>query len=274
MTTRFTKQHAALQFHVADNGKGIPKEVISNIFERTIRFEPGHEEEGQGSGLSLWIAYKLVKLHEGCNLEVISAGKDRGSEFVLTIPLSSIKEVAGRRPISNINSSLRSSFNDVQQISSNVSPHDAPGQRVGVNTLHYGGESRGGVTRTSHNLSPIFDNMSPSPNLPRSMQPPNSGRTAFLPKSFSSRLAGAKSPLTCRSMASKLDDMLDVKSIPRMVLKPQSSFRDIGVVAPEKITLTNRLSPDEKSEEEKQITLSEIAIKKRYFALVVDDAPM
>eukprot|EP00607_Mallomonas_marina_P008602 CAMPEP_0182423596 /NCGR_PEP_ID=MMETSP1167-20130531/9645_1 /TAXON_ID=2988 /ORGANISM="Mallomonas Sp, Strain CCMP3275" /LENGTH=433 /DNA_ID=CAMNT_0024602719 /DNA_START=416 /DNA_END=1717 /DNA_ORIENTATION=+ len=82
-----------LKLRITDSGKGIGKEAIPELFERTIRFKPGEEEEKQGSGLSLWIAYRIVKLHEHCHLDVESAGHGRGSEFVLTIPCEHMDEV-------------------------------------------------------------------------------------------------------------------------------------------------------------------------------------
>eukprot|EP01041_Mallomonas_annulata_P011312 gene11312-23666_t len=75
-----------LKIRVTDTGRGIAKESLPGLFERSLRFNPGLEEKDQGSGLSLWITRRLVDLHRYCTLEVESEGVGRGTQFVLSIP--------------------------------------------------------------------------------------------------------------------------------------------------------------------------------------------
>eukprot|EP01041_Mallomonas_annulata_P011200 gene11200-23396_t len=75
-----------LKIRVTDTGRGIAKETLPELFERSLRFSPGLEEKDQGSGLSLWITRCLVDLHRYCTLEVESEGVGRGTEFLLSIP--------------------------------------------------------------------------------------------------------------------------------------------------------------------------------------------
>lgn len=69
---------------VSDNGKGIPKEHQSRIFDRFYRAEASRTQEPQGSGLGLSIAYELVRLHGG-KIEVESQ-VGQGSTFTVTLP--------------------------------------------------------------------------------------------------------------------------------------------------------------------------------------------
>lgn len=71
----------SVRIHVKDEGSGIPREQLANIFNRFQRV-PGHG--GRGHGLGLYIAAALARLHGG----VLSVESDvgRGSRFTLTLP--------------------------------------------------------------------------------------------------------------------------------------------------------------------------------------------
>eukprot|EP01041_Mallomonas_annulata_P003537 gene3537-7036_t len=71
---------------VTDTGRGIAPERLSSLFSENIQFDVGHEETHKGSGLSLWIAKRIVDLHPHMNLDVKSGGVDCGSSFILTLP--------------------------------------------------------------------------------------------------------------------------------------------------------------------------------------------
>eukprot|EP01041_Mallomonas_annulata_P001395 gene1395-2687_t len=81
-----------LKIRVTDTGRGIAKEILPELFERSLRFNPGLEEKDQGSGLSLWITRRLVDLHRYCTLSVKSEGIGKGTEFVLSIPFYEVSE--------------------------------------------------------------------------------------------------------------------------------------------------------------------------------------
>jgi PAS domain S-box-containing protein len=72
-----------------DNGRGIPPEMQSKIFEPFIRVEPISASRGEASlGIGLALVKRLVELHGG-TISVESGGTDRGSQFVVRLPLES-----------------------------------------------------------------------------------------------------------------------------------------------------------------------------------------
>ncbi|WP_442484334.1 ATP-binding protein [Aeoliella sp. SH292] len=74
---------------VRDNGCGMTDEVIQHLFEPFFTRRRG----GQGTGLGLSITYRIVNEHGG-NIQATSQGVGHGSQFVVTLPLSTL---AGRR---------------------------------------------------------------------------------------------------------------------------------------------------------------------------------
>lgn len=68
---------------VEDNGIGIEKDVLNNIFEEFVRGDKARDSKG-GSGLGLAITKKIVELHKG-NVSLESeVGK--GSKFIIKLP--------------------------------------------------------------------------------------------------------------------------------------------------------------------------------------------
>jgi two-component system, NtrC family, sensor kinase len=67
---------------IADNGTGIPENIVSQLFEPFFTTKP----VGQGTGLGLSISYQIiVEKHQGklwCNSEL-----GKGTEFVIEIPI-------------------------------------------------------------------------------------------------------------------------------------------------------------------------------------------
>jgi signal transduction histidine kinase len=78
------RTEAGLSVRVSDTGSGIPPERLSRLFDRVPgRYgEPGRE--GEGAGLGLVIARRILELH-GRNLEVQSL-VGSGSTFEFTLP--------------------------------------------------------------------------------------------------------------------------------------------------------------------------------------------
>lgn len=75
---------------VRDNGRGIGAGFLSQVFEA---FSQEREHAGSGLGLGLSVVRDLIELHEG-EVSAHSEGLDRGSEFVLRLPLMAADQVA------------------------------------------------------------------------------------------------------------------------------------------------------------------------------------
>jgi two-component system CheB/CheR fusion protein len=71
---------------VDDNGIGIAPDKLSRIFDLFTQIEPGMSQGGMGIGLAL--VKDLVTMHGG-NVQVYSAGEDKGSRFTVRLPLAS-----------------------------------------------------------------------------------------------------------------------------------------------------------------------------------------
>ncbi|MBY0495586.1 MAG: HAMP domain-containing histidine kinase [Cyanobacteria bacterium] len=70
---------------VRDNGIGIEEDLLPTVFDLFKQgSRPQHSRNG-GLGIGLTLARRLVELHHGA-IQVYSAGRDRGSEFVVTLP--------------------------------------------------------------------------------------------------------------------------------------------------------------------------------------------
>lgn len=76
----------AAQIIVSDNGAGIPKEDIPNIFERFYRADKSRNRLTGGAGIGLTISKAIIVAHGG-TIDVNSS-KETGSEFIVTLPKS------------------------------------------------------------------------------------------------------------------------------------------------------------------------------------------
>lgn len=66
---------------VADNGNGIPQNVLDKIFQPFFTTKP----TGQGTGLGLSLAYDILKAHGG---EIkVETKEGEGSEFIILLPV-------------------------------------------------------------------------------------------------------------------------------------------------------------------------------------------
>lgn len=84
ITLTLAPEGAQAQLSVADTGVGILPEALAAIFAPFSQGEPGKRVGGLGIGLAL--SRHLVEMHGG-TLEARSEGVNRGSEFVVRIPL-------------------------------------------------------------------------------------------------------------------------------------------------------------------------------------------
>ena len=70
---------------IADSGRGISKELLSNLFEQYKRDE-SLAKQIEGTGLGLYIAKVIVVAHKG-EIWAESEGQDKGSKFFIKLPL-------------------------------------------------------------------------------------------------------------------------------------------------------------------------------------------
>jgi signal transduction histidine kinase len=72
---------------VRDDGMGIAPEQLNHIFEMFTQLDASLERSEMGLGIGLTLVRNLVELHGG-RVEARSAGAGRGSEFIITLPVS------------------------------------------------------------------------------------------------------------------------------------------------------------------------------------------
>ncbi|MBN2100577.1 HAMP domain-containing histidine kinase [Candidatus Dojkabacteria bacterium] len=74
----------SIEITIKDNGIGIPKKDLPNIFDRFYRGANVHDRSADGSGLGLSIVKKIVEDHSG---EIsVSSRKNRGTTFKISLP--------------------------------------------------------------------------------------------------------------------------------------------------------------------------------------------
>ena len=83
---------------VADNGIGISAAALPHVFDLFVQDARATVISPGGLGIGLAVVRELVYAHEG-SVVARSAGPDRGSEFVVTLPLAGRKVAPdGPRP--------------------------------------------------------------------------------------------------------------------------------------------------------------------------------
>ena len=69
-----------IEIKVADNGNGIPQNIVDKIFQPFFTTKP----TGQGTGLGLSLSYDIIKAHGG---EIkVETREGEGSEFIIMLP--------------------------------------------------------------------------------------------------------------------------------------------------------------------------------------------
>jgi signal transduction histidine kinase len=71
---------------VADNGVGIPPELLPQIFDLFVQSERSLDRSQGGLGIGLSLVRRLVEMHGG-TVTAASEGPGRGARFELTLPL-------------------------------------------------------------------------------------------------------------------------------------------------------------------------------------------
>lgn len=84
---RAYKSDDSIVLEVQDSGQGIDEHQLPHIFERLYRGDMARHSGESGSGLGLTIARSIAESHNG-SLTALSAGKDLGSTFILSLPIA------------------------------------------------------------------------------------------------------------------------------------------------------------------------------------------
>jgi histidine kinase len=87
VTVSIERANGGAQISVRDTGYGIPAEHLKHIFDRFYRVDKSRSRAHGGSGIGLTIAKHLVEAHGG-KIWAESAGENKGSAFVFTLPLA------------------------------------------------------------------------------------------------------------------------------------------------------------------------------------------
>lgn len=78
-------QGDVVEIHVRDNGIGMSASLIPHVFEMFVQSDDLLTRRHGGLGIGLSLARALTRLHGG-EIEALSDGPGRGSEFVVTLP--------------------------------------------------------------------------------------------------------------------------------------------------------------------------------------------
>jgi CheY-like chemotaxis protein len=81
------KEGGQAVLRVADDGIGMSAELAARVFDLFVQGDPGIDRSRGGLGIGLTLVRRLAELHGG-TAEAASAGRDRGSEFIVRLPAS------------------------------------------------------------------------------------------------------------------------------------------------------------------------------------------
>lgn len=85
------REEDRVMIRVADNGIGVPADMIERIFEMYAQVDSSSERTRGGLGIGLTLAQQLAVMHGG-RIEARSAGAGRGSTFTLYLPAAEIAD--------------------------------------------------------------------------------------------------------------------------------------------------------------------------------------
>jgi signal transduction histidine kinase len=84
VTVSTKKLDDKIEIKVADNGNGIPQNMVDKIFQPFFTTKP----TGQGTGLGLSLSYDIIKAHGG---EIkVETKEGQGTEFIIELPFASL----------------------------------------------------------------------------------------------------------------------------------------------------------------------------------------
>lgn len=86
---------------VRDNGIGIAAEELPRVFELFAQSEASRDRAAGGLGIGLALARKIVEVHGG-TIVAKSGGRDCGSEFTVTLPVSGATSTKPAKPTESL----------------------------------------------------------------------------------------------------------------------------------------------------------------------------
>ena len=91
-------EEGVVALHVADNGIGIAREHLQEVFDMFVQVDARHVAASGGLGLGLTLARAIVRRHGG-EIEARSPGRGKGAEFVVRLPLVSAPAAAESKDV-------------------------------------------------------------------------------------------------------------------------------------------------------------------------------
>ncbi|HEU4537666.1 MAG TPA: ATP-binding protein, partial [Polyangiaceae bacterium] len=88
---RLGRRGSNVELAVSDSGEGIEPAFLAHVFERLRQAEGDSARAHKGLGLGLAIVKHLVELHGG-TVEARSEGRGLGAEFIVSLPLSPLRQ--------------------------------------------------------------------------------------------------------------------------------------------------------------------------------------
>jgi CheY-like chemotaxis protein len=76
-----------LLVRVRDTGVGIPEEILPHVFDLFTQADRSLDRSQGGLGIGLTLARSIVQMHGGA-VQAFSAGRNKGSEFVVRLPVA------------------------------------------------------------------------------------------------------------------------------------------------------------------------------------------
>jgi PAS domain S-box-containing protein len=129
---------AHVMIKVRDQGMGIAPELLPHIFDLFVQATRSLDRSSGGLGIGLTLVRRLVELHGG-TVEAVSEGVDRGSEFIVRLPVLDSGKNTEKSPAA-------------------ASPTDIPRRilivddnRDSADTMAMLQDMRGHITRTAYN---------------------------------------------------------------------------------------------------------------------------
>ena len=92
------RENGEVVISVRDTGIGIPHDMLPRVFELFTQVDRHVDRAQGGLGIGLTLVKRLVEMHNG-KVEAHSEGPDRGSEFVVRLPLASVSHESGAQAV-------------------------------------------------------------------------------------------------------------------------------------------------------------------------------